>query len=176
MTNLGGPGFFVLVYGLFMTAGTPVLVLSWLAVVRYLEIGVGWAFAVVNGSIFVVGLVMVTLWTMPLLATDPTGSALRYILFYVGLAIAVIVLLEAIPLALGIVATERYAGAPRRPAAYAAAGGWFLGAVLGIVVVALLAPGFFAVLGAVPGALVGAVGGGPLLYSRFGGREPTART
>ena len=168
MTNLGGPGFFVLVYGLFMTAGSPILVLAWLLVARSFSMRVERAFLLIHAGIFVVGLVMATLWSMPLVLSEFTPDSLQYILLYVAMAIGVIALLEAFPLGLGILATERYADAPRRGAAWASAGGWFVGSLVGIGVVALVAPGFLALFGAVPGGIAGAVLGGPLLYSRFG--------
>lgn len=168
MTNLGGWDFFVLVYGLFMTAGTPFVVLAWVAFLRYLGMQVVRAFLLVNAAVFVVGLVMVTLWSLPSILSDPTTPGFQYIFLYVGMAIAVIVLLEVLPLGIGILSTERFAGAPRTQAAYAAAGGWFVGAVLGIVAVALVSPGFLAVLGTIPGSIIGAAGLGPVLYRRFG--------
>lgn len=168
MTNLGGRGFFVLVYGLFMTGGTPVVVLTWLAVLRYLGMRVVRAFLVVNAVVFVVGLVLVTLWSLPAILSDPTTSGFEYIVLYVGMAVAVIVLLEVLPIGIGILSIEHVADAPRTQAAYAASGGWFVGAVLGVAAVAVLSPGFLAVLGAVPGSVLGAAGLGPVLYRRFG--------
>lgn len=176
MTNIGGPGFFFLVYGLFMTAGTPLLVAGWLVVVRAYRLRVERAFLLVHAGIFLVGLVMVSLWSLPLLRFEFAPSSFQYILIYVGTAVGIIVLLEAVPLGLGILSTERYGDASRSQAAYAAAGGWVIGAVLGLVVAAVLAPGFLAVLGVIPGAIAGGVVGGPLLYGRFGrgpkGEEP----
>lgn len=172
MTNIGGPGFFFLVMGLFIAAGTPILVGSWLLVIRSLEMRVERAFLLVHGAIFLVGLVMVTLWSMPLLVAEFSASAFEYVLIYVGTAIGIVVLLEALPLGLGILSTERAGEASRSQAALASAGGWFIGAVLGIAVGALVAPGFLALLGAIPGAIVGATVGGPLLHSRFGPNQP----
>lgn len=174
MTNLGGPGFFFLVYGLLLLAGTPVLVAAWLGMVRYLELGVVRAFAFVNVGMFVVGLVMVTLWSMPLLLEEFTLDTLEYLGIYVGTAIGVIVLVEIIPLGLGILSTERYAAAGRTAAAYAAGAGWFVGAVLGLAVAALIAPGFLAVLGVIPGGIIGAAVGGPTIHKRFGRRPAPA--
>ncbi|MFB6113592.1 MAG: hypothetical protein ABEJ58_05760 [Halodesulfurarchaeum sp.] len=174
MTNLGGSGFFFLVYGLLILAGTPVLVAAWLGLVRYLDLDLVRAFAVVNGGMFVVGLVLVTLWSMPLLLEEFTPETLEYLGIYVGTAIGVIVLVEIIPLGLGILSTERYAAADRTAAAYAAGAGWFLGAILGLVLAALVAPGFLAVLGVFPGGIIGAVVGGPPIHMRFGRRAAAA--
>lgn len=169
MTNIGGPGFFFLVYGLVMTAGTPVLVAAWLGLLRATGMRVERAFLLVNTAIFVIGLTMVTLWTMPLIRSPVSSDAFQYIVIYVGTALGIIVLFEAIPLGLGIWATETYREAPRHSAAYASAAGWIVGAILGLLVGVLVAPGFLAILGVIPGALVGAVLGGPAVYSRFGG-------
>lgn len=169
MTNIGGPGFFFLVYGLVMAAGTPVVVAAWLGILRATGMGVVRAFLLVNGAIFVVGLTMVTLWTMPFILSSYASDAFQYIGIYVGTALGIIVLFEAIPLGLGIWATVTYREAPRHSAAYASAAGWILGAILGLLVGVLVAPGFLAILGVIPGSLIGAVLGGPAVFSRFGG-------
>lgn len=90
MTNVGGPGFFFLVSGLVMLAGAPVLVATWLGMVRYLHLGVVRTLGFVTGGMFVLGLVMVTLWSMPLLLEEFTPDALTYLCIYVGTAIGVI--------------------------------------------------------------------------------------
>lgn len=176
MTNIGGPGFFVLVIGLFIAAGTPVLVGSWLLLVRSYDLGVERAFLLVHAAAFGLGLVMVSLWSMPLILEEFSVSAFEYILIFAGTALGIVVLFEALPLGLGILSTERVSEASRPQAAVASAGGWLLGAVLGIAVSAVVAPGFLPLLGAIPGAIVGAAVGGPLLHSRFGPNQPPGPT
>lgn len=174
MTNLGGPGFFFLVFGLLILAGTPFVVGAWLALLHYLDLGVVRTFVYVNGAMLTLGLVLVVVWSMPLIIEEFTADSLTYLGIYVGTALGIIVLVEILPLGIGILSTERFAHAERRAAAYASAGGWFVGSVLGIVVAALVSPGFLAALGAIPGGLVGAAVGGPVLYEQFGGRDPSA--
>lgn len=176
MTNIGGPGFFFLVIGLFIAAGTPVLVGSWLVLIRTYEIQVARAFLVVHGAAFVLGLALVSLWSMPLILEEFSVSAFEYILIFAGTALGIVVLFEAIPLGLGILSTERVGGASRPQAAVASAGGWLVGAILGIAVTALVAPGFLPLVGGIPGAIVGAALGGPLLHSRFGPNQPPGPT
>lgn len=176
MTNIGGPEFFFLVFGLFLAAGTPILVAGWLLLTRTQEMQVERAFLLVHAAAFLVGLVMVSLWSMPLILTEFSADAFQYILIYAGTALGIVVLLEAIPLGLGILSTERFSVASRPEAARASAGGWLIGAVLGIAASAIVLPGFLPIVGAIPGAIVGAAVGGPLLHSRFGAKRPPGRT
>ena len=171
MTNLGGPSFFFLVVALLLTGGTPFVVGAALALVRFGQYTVERAFFLVNLAVFGVGFALIFLWTTPLLLGEEPGRALPYLLVFVGTALGVIVLLELLPIGLGILVTERRTDAPRRFAAFAASGGWVVGAIGGLIVGALLLQGFLALLGTIPGGILGAVLGGPAIYRVFNRRD-----
>lgn len=164
MTNIGGPDFLVLVFALFVTAGTPVFVAVSLLLIRWKQMGVRRAFLVTNGGAIGAGFVVLLVWAFPSLGEGTGAFVAQLLLIYLGTALGVVVVLELLPIWAGTVVLRRLDGVAADRAVVFAAAGWVVGAVVGIGVVAIPVPSIVAVLGAVPGAFVGAVVLGPALY------------
>jgi len=164
MTNIGGPGFLVVIFALFVTAGAPVFVGISLLLIRWERMHARRAFLVTNGAAIGAGLVVLLAWAAPSLGEGTGPYVLQLLLVFLGTALSVVIVLELLPIWVGtVVLTRRYAVPVDRAVVFVAIG-WIVGVVVGIGLTAIVVPSIMAAVGAVPGALVGAAVLGPVLY------------
>lgn len=166
MTNIGGPDFVVVVFGLFAILASPVLAGVSAVVIRWERWRPGRTLLVVNGGAVLAAAVVVLAWT---LVGGPVSLATTVELVGLILAttVAVLVLLEALPLWAGFALASRR-GMAARDVVSPVVGGWVLGGLAGVALAALVTQSILALLAAIPGAWVGAVGLGPVLATRRG--------
>lgn len=162
MTNLGGPDFVVVVFGLFAILASPVLAGVSALVIRWERWRPRRALLLVNGGAVLAAFVVVLAWAT--IGSGPVGigAILELLGLVLGTTVLVLVVLEVLPLWAGFALAERR-GIEAREAVPPVVGGWAVGGLAAVALVGLFTQSMLALVAAVPGAWVGAVGLGPAL-------------